>query len=194
MHFIGQNTAHFGLLADLSASMRARKVPCVSPETGYFLYLAMRAIRPQRILEIGTATGVSTLYLAAGMHETAHITTLERNARDAGEASRLFEEYGVAKRITQHEGDAIELLQSGSIQGPFDLVFVDAMKKQYGDYLRLVRPMLSEGAVVFCDDVVLFRHKMDDLYTLMKEWKMEGTIFPTDPDDGIMMLVFPKSC
>lgn len=184
----GDKAAHFEALAALAIETRARKIPCVSPENGYFLYTMARAVGAKRVLEIGTATGVSTLYLAAAVGEGGHIDTLEKNRVDAAEALENFCNTKVYDRITLHEGDALSTL-SLSLPGPYDLIFVDAMKREYLAYAQAVLPRLRPGGLLIFDDVIKFGHKMEDLFQWLAQNHLPATIVPTDPDDGVLIHV-----
>lgn len=186
----GAKAARFVALAELARDTRARKIPCVSPENGYFLYMQARAVRATRVLEIGTATGVSTLYLAEAVRENGggHIDTVEKNARDAAEAKSNYVNNGVDVMISVHEGNALELLRAG-LEGPYDLIFVDAMKREYGEYVEAALERLAPGGMIICDDVVKFGEKMTSLWPLLEARGLTATIVPTDPDDGVLLIL-----
>lgn len=189
----GIKAPRFEELATLARATRARKIPCVSPENGYFLYTMVQATGAKRVLEIGTATGVSTLYLAEGVGADGHIDTIEKNAVDAAEARVNCAD----TCIVLHEGNALEVLQDLRQQydlgafAPYDLVFIDAMKREYVEYVQLVLPMLRSGGLIIFDDVIAFGHKMENLFAWLKAENIVATIVPTDPDDGVLLLVKP---
>lgn len=185
----GARKQEFLALTNLAIATRQRKIPCVSPENGYFLTQMVRVRGALRVLEIGTATGVSTLYLQKGMGAEGAIDTLERQASAAAEARENFARFGDAARIRLFEGDALTLLrEEPMLAGPYDLVFIDAMKREYGEYVEAVRGRLAPGGVILCDDVIAFGDKMTSLWALMEEGDLPGTIIPTDPEDGILLL------
>lgn len=184
----GDKAARFEVLAKLAEETRARKIPCVSPENGYFLYTMARAVQARRILEIGMATGVSTLYFAEAIGPEGHIDTLERNQVDAAEAQKAFVDKNVHERVSLHIGDALSLLKEG-LEGPYDLIFVDAMKREYQAYVETCLPRLAPGGLLICDDVIKFKHKMPDLFAWLADQHIAATIVPTDPDDGVLLIV-----
>lgn len=184
----GDKAAHFEALATLAIETRARKIPCVSPENGYFLYTMARAVGAKRVLEIGTATGVSTLYFAAAVGPEGHIDTLEKNRVDAEEAKNNFVTQNRDEMISLHVGDALETLAAG-LPGPYDLIFVDAMKREYLAYAQAVLPRLRPGGLLIFDDVIKFGHKMEDLFQWLAQNHLPATIVPTDPDDGVLIHV-----
>ena len=145
-------------LADLLAEMKdygeANHVPIININGLKVLVETVKKARPHRVLEIGTAIGYSTLYIADNSAEDVEIATLELSEERAAEARAFIGRSPYKENITIMTGDAGEnLLQ---LQGKFDLVFIDAAKGQYPDYFRKVYPMLADNAVVIADNV-LFR-------------------------------------
>ena len=142
------------LLAEMKAYGEANHVPIINVNGLRVLTSAVAAKKPRRVLEIGTAIGYSTLYIAAHADEQVEIVTLELSGERAAEAGRFIGRSKFADRISIVTGDAGENIQKQS--GSFDLVFIDAAKGQYPDYFRKVYPLLSDDAVVIADNV-LFR-------------------------------------
>lgn len=175
-------------LQHLKQSFQERKVPNVSMDNGMFLYMLVRMLRPKKILEIGTANGLSTLFFAEALKINGEgtVTTLEAQKHAYDEANGYFAEWGHADRIISLYGDAKELILT--LDESFDLVFVDAMKKEYGEYMRLVAPLVHSRTTIVVDDVIKFRHKMDDFFEFLEKGEYEYTIVPIDEDDGVMLL------
>jgi caffeoyl-CoA O-methyltransferase len=105
------------------------------------------------VLEIGTFTGLGTLTMAAALAPDGRVTTLERDERTAAAARRHFEASPVGDRISLVVGDALDTI--GGLDGPFDLVYIDAWKADYPAYYDAVLPKLSERGVIVADN--LFR-------------------------------------
>ena len=124
----------------------------VSPAQGKWLHLLVRMTGARRLLEIGTLGGYSTIWMARGLPEGGRIVTVEVDPRTAEVARANFERAGVADRVDLRVGAALDVLPL--LDGPFDLVFIDADKANNGRYaewaLRLARP----GTVIVCDNVV----------------------------------------
>jgi len=110
----------------------------------------------RRVLEIGTFTGVGTLAMAEALSPDGRIVTLERDEANAALAREHFAASGVSDRIELVVGDAREVL--ADLDGPFDLVYVDAWKTDYPVYYDLVLPKLSERGIIVADN--LFRAGM----------------------------------
>ena len=126
----------------------------VSPVEGKLLHLLARLAGAKRILEIGTFVGYSSLWLARALPVDGELVTLEADETHARVARGFFAESDVADRITLREGKALEVLPS--LSGPFDLVFIDAMKVEYPRYLDLVEPMVPPGGLIIGDNTFLF--------------------------------------
>jgi predicted O-methyltransferase YrrM len=105
-----------------------------------------------RVLEIGTFTGVSALSMAARMKEGGTLITLEADPAHAEVAARHFAASPLADRIELVVGDARETL--GRIEGPFDVVFIDAWKRDYPFYYEAVLPKLAPHGVIVADNVL----------------------------------------
>ncbi|MDD6252915.1 MAG: O-methyltransferase [Bacteroidales bacterium] len=120
---------------------------------GAFLYMLGRMIRPQKVLEIGTFTGYSTICIALGLPEGGHVDTLEINDELQDLIEEGFSRSGTQDRITLHIGDALEFMKSVA-ENEYDMVFIDANKREYPEYyenaVRLTRP----GGFILADDVL----------------------------------------
>jgi predicted O-methyltransferase YrrM len=139
------------VMAEMEALAERDGVPIVYWETGRFLASLCRAMDPI-VLEVGTAIGYSTLHMAEQL-TNGRVVTLELDPVRAGQARDFWSRAGVADRIELVEGDARETIESAT--GPFDLLFVDAAKEQYGGYIELAEPKLSERAVLVVDNMLM---------------------------------------
>ena len=110
--------------------------------------------KPKRVLEVGTAIGYSSLLLAKHMDKEGQLISIELDDIRHGMAKHFISQSDYADRMTLLQGDATELVDT--IEGPFDLVFLDGPKGQYLKQLEIIEPKLSDGAVVLADNV-LFR-------------------------------------
>ena len=110
--------------------------------------------KPKRVLEVGTAIGYSSLLLAKYMDKEGQLISIELDDIRHSMAKHFISQSDYADRMTLLQGDATELVNT--IEGPFDLVFLDGPKGQYLKQLEIIEPKLSDGAVVLADNV-LFR-------------------------------------
>ena len=119
---------------------------------GAFLRFLVALKRPQRVLEIGVFTGWSGIEMARALPPGGTIVACEVNAETTAIAKRYAEEMGVADRIDYRVGDAFETIES--LDGPFDLVFIDAWKPDYVAYYEAVLPKLAEDGVILADNTL----------------------------------------
>jgi predicted O-methyltransferase YrrM len=137
------------LAANAAAGLRPIDV---SPLQGKFLHLIARAIGARRVLEIGTLGGYSTLWLARAVGEAGRVVTLELQPRNAAVARANLDRAGVTARVEVRVGAALDLLPA--VEGPFDLVFIDADKANQDAYLAWALQLARPGAVIIGDNVV----------------------------------------
>lgn len=121
---------------------------------GRLLKMISQMIRPKAILEIGTFTGYSAIYLAAGLAEGGKLHTIDNNPEVAHIAEKYFTASGLQDKIVAHQGDALEVI--GGLGGPFDLVFIDADKENYISYYEAVLPKLTPGGFIIADNVLWY--------------------------------------
>lgn len=141
------------LLLRLEAEAQEKNIPIVGPYAGRFLYLLVRLTRAKRILEIGTAIGYSTIWLAracAPYH--GRVVTMEFNEETAQAARRNIAEAGLGRRVRVLVGDGMDLLPT--LRGKFDFLFLDAEKHQYKALIDSALPKLKKGALIATDNVL----------------------------------------
>lgn len=119
---------------------------------GLILTMLSKMIRPQNILEVGTFTGYSAICLAKGLVEGGHIYTIEVEDELEHFASRYFEKAGIKNSVVQLIGDAKILIPE--IKESFDLVFLDADKKDYCSYYKLVFDKVPSGGYIIADNTL----------------------------------------
>lgn len=140
-------------LASRRLAALERGIPVADDETLQFLLVTLSMKKPERILEIGTAVGLSGVAML-GACPAAKLTTIELEEERYIEAKANFSEFGVSERVTAHLGDAGEIL--AMMDGKFDFVFLDGPKAQYEKYLFDLKRLMNDGAVLFSDDVLLY--------------------------------------
>jgi len=124
----------------------------VGPEGGAFLAWLVGLLNAQRVLEVGTSNGYSGIWLARAVAATGGVlVTLEIDRRKIAMARENFGRAGLAEHITLVEGPALTSL--AALGGAFELVFIDADKPQYVDYLREVKRLVRPGSVIVADNV-----------------------------------------
>jgi predicted O-methyltransferase YrrM len=128
----------------------------VSPNEGKLLYLVARLVRPRRILEIGTLGGYSTTWLARALEPGGSLVTLEIDPHHAEMARRNLARAGVGERVEVRVGPAAGSLRAMISAGerPFDVVFIDADKEGYPEYLDLSLQLSRAGTVILADNLI----------------------------------------
>jgi predicted O-methyltransferase YrrM len=177
-------------LRDLKKLWLERNIPNITEENAEFLKDLIREKKPRHILEIGTANGYSTLQFASALLELENstITTIEYAWNAHIEAVENFKNCKI-KNIHAIYWDA-KLVLPSLADTFFDFVYIDAMKREYLDYLLLSLPKMTPDALIIIDDVEKFRDKMENLYKYLDENHIEYKIVKTDLDDSIMILSY----
>ncbi|MGJ6121738.1 O-methyltransferase [Mycolicibacterium sp. Y3] len=134
-----------------SAALESMPAIEVSAQHGHLLQLLARIAGARRVLEIGTLAGYSTICLARGVGPDGRVVTLEFDPRHAEVARKNFERAGVADRVEVIVGAALDTLPT--LQGPFDLFFIDADKENNSAYVEWAVRLAAPGAVIVVDNV-----------------------------------------
>lgn len=137
----------------LRADALERGIPVADEETLQFLLATLAIKQPKRILEIGTAVGLSAAAMLYAC-PTAKVTTIELEEERFLEAKANFSALGIEDKVVPYLGDAGEIL--AMMDGQFDFVFLDGPKAQYEKYLFDLKRLMQKGAVLFSDDVLLY--------------------------------------
>lgn len=145
-------------LTEALAEMERENVPKinVSATEGKLLHLLALTIRAERILEVGTLGGYSGIHLARALPENGKLITLEIDPHHADVALRNFERAGVGHKVDIRVGPAAETLRqmASTNEAAFDLIFIDADKGGYSEYLRLALPLLRDGGLLLGDNTL----------------------------------------
>ncbi|MCA6364944.1 MAG: class I SAM-dependent methyltransferase [Bacteroidetes bacterium] len=135
---------------------------------GRFLTMMAGLMNARRILEIGTFTGYSAICLAEGMAPDGKLISIDINDEVLPIAREAVEQAGYQNRIELVTGNAAEVMPA--LEGPFDLIFIDADKRNYARYYELALPLLRKGGLIMADNVLwsgrVFDEKINDADTL----------------------------
>ncbi len=130
----------------------ADEVPIIRKEMGNLLKVLLQLVQPERILEVGTAVGYSSILMSENMPQNCKITTIENYDKRIPVAKNNFKRAGKENVITLIEGDALEVLKT--LDGPYDFIFMDAAKGQYINYLPDIKRVLREGGLLISDNIL----------------------------------------
>ncbi len=137
---------------DLEEDSVERNIPIIGPNIGQTLFVLVRATGAMRILELGTANGYSTIFMARALPVGGRIDTMEWGQEIAAEARENLEMAGVANVVTVHVGDALEMVKDLK-SASFDLIFMDIEKEMYSGALEDCVKLLRKGGMLVCDNV-----------------------------------------
>jgi caffeoyl-CoA O-methyltransferase len=186
-------------LAAIEAAAAPESIPIVDRDSGRVL--SALATDRRRIVEIGTAYGYSTLWLALGQPADGTIVTIDPDRSRTDLARGWWRQAGIAdERIHVVTAKALEAFSAADpvLDGPFDLAFIDALKQEYPSYLEALVPRLSPGALVLADNVLwsgrVADPKVDDESTtalrafdaaVLRDPRFTATILPVG--DGLLL-------
>lgn len=138
------------LLRRIDAEANRQQLPRITPEAGRFLQFLVSTLKAKRVLEIGTCLGYSTVWLARGLPPGGRIDTIELDVERAHRAESFLAQAELRDRVQVHVGNAHHLLLR--FVAGYDLVFIDAEKEGYADYLRQGIRLLAHGGVLAADN------------------------------------------
>ena len=140
------------LLIELEKEAEEKNIPIVGPVVGELLYILAKTMNARAILELGTATGYSAICLARGLSGSdAMLTTIERDENMAIRAKKNFARAGLVDRVEVKVGEVFQLLKT--LNGPYDLIFMDIDKEDYVKALSPCRLLLKVGGLLIVDNV-----------------------------------------
>ena len=156
-------------------------IPIIRREAGEFIKMIILMNRPERILEIGAAVGFSAIFMSRFLNSDAHITTIENYPPRIEQAKQNIMRAGAQDKITLLEGDAHEILPQ--LDDEYDMVFMDAAKGQYINWLPDVMRLMKNGGVLISDNVLqegdiieshyLVERRNRTIYKRMREYLYE---------------------
>lgn len=181
------------ILADLN---RRTHVSVIQPRMlsghyqGRVLSMLSHMIQPENVLEIGTYTGYSALCFAEGLKEKGRLTTIDVNEELEDFVAAYIEKAGMGDRITQLIGDAIDIIPT--LDEQFDIVFIDADKKNYCKYYDLVFDKVKPGGYIIADNVLWSGKVLEDYDSLDRETKIIMDYNQkVHEDDRVQEVLFP---
>jgi len=140
-------------------------LPSIPKEQGEFLAFICQLLKPKVIVEVGTCVGYSALWMANALPESKLITC-EQNPENAEKAKEFFSLYNM-NNIILLEGNALQTLPR--IKDNVQLLFLDATKKEYLNYFKLLKPNLDEGSIIIADNCLTFPEKLKEYVDYMRK-------------------------
>lgn len=144
--------ASTGIVAEMEADAEKNRVPIADREVALFLEITARAMNAKRILEIGMAIGYAVVHLAQAIGDDGLIVTIEPNDEMIRRSEDYLTRAGVRERVRIERGKALDVIPR--LEETFDLIYLDALKEEYSDYLDRSLPLLRVGGVVIADNVL----------------------------------------
>jgi caffeoyl-CoA O-methyltransferase len=126
--------------------------PIADPEVAQLMRVLLAAKRPRRILEVGTNIGYSVIVMGRAAGAECVIETIEIDRGTLAVAKNFVAEAALEATVIFHEGAALDVIPN--LAGPFDFVFIDCVKREYGSYLDELLPKLESGAMIVCDNLL----------------------------------------
>ena len=145
------------LMLELEARGERENIPIVSREVGRFLSVMVSSMLAGNILEVGTAYGCSTLWMARAQPETGRIWTIDPDSARTDIARSFFERAGVADRIEIMNQPALDVMRKLP-KNIYDIVLLDALKEEYAAYLKLAIPLVKRSGLIIVDNL-LWHHR-----------------------------------
>lgn len=153
-------------LDEIEKSALEGQVPVIRKSTQSLLKFLLALVKPENILEVGTAVGFSALLMDEYSPAGCHITTIEKYGKRIPVAAENFRRAGAQDRITLLEGDAAEVLKG--LGGSFGFIFMDAAKGQYIHFLPDVLRLLSPGGILISDNVLQDGHVIESRFAVTR--------------------------
>jgi predicted O-methyltransferase YrrM len=175
------------ILRKIEKMSRTQFLPIVGPEKGKILAGVVRETRPKRVLEVGALIGYSAILIGKELDADAHIITIEIHEDEARMAEENIRLAGIRTKVDVLVGDAIKIIPT--LKGSFDLVFIDAEKTEYYQYLKLVEGKLHKGSVVVADNAGIFADQMRDYLDYLRTSPKYSSKYVQVGEDGLEISV-----
>lgn len=169
-------------------------VPIIRPAMQSLMRFVLQLHKPMRILEVGTAIGFSAILMAENGPKDCHITTIEKYEKRIPLAKENFKASGYADQITLLEGDALDILKE--LEGPFDLIFMDAAKGQYITFMPEVMRLLADGGLLVSDNIMQEGEIIESRFAVTRRnrtihSRMREYLFELTHDEKLETVVLP---
>ena len=169
-------------------------VPIVRKPMQSLIKFLLKLKNPENILEVGTAIGFSALLMAENTSDKTHITTIENYEKRIPVARGNIEKSGYGEKVTLIEGDAADVLKT--LEGPYDLIFMDAAKGQYLNFLPEIMRLLPEGGILLSDNVMQDGDILESRYAVERRnrtiyARMRDYLYELTHNDELTTVILP---
>ena len=154
------------VLSGIEKVAQQTSLPIIGVEKGAVLERIVKENQPDTILEIGTLVGYSAILMAKDLKK-GKIISIEINKKNYSAAKANIELAGLSDKVELINGDALETIDT--LDGPFDMVFIDAIKEDYLKYLKAVEPKMAKNAIIVADNVGMFKDKVKDFLDYVRK-------------------------
>ena len=156
-------------LTDFEIENIKENIPIIRKGSQRIIRFMLEMKKPLNILEVGTATGFSTVFMLEFLNKKAKITTIEKMEERAVKAEKNFNKFDKNKQITLIKGDATDILSElVSKDKTYDFIFMDAAKGQYINYLENIKKLLVSGGILITDNMLQEGRLLDSRYTVVR--------------------------
>lgn len=188
------DTGNTEILDQIEKEAIAAYVPIIRKEMQSFLKLLLAMQKPMRILEVGTAVGFSAILMAQYAPADCKIVTIENYEKRIPVAKENFKRAGKDEQITLLEGDAMQILPT--LSGEFDMIFMDAAKGQYINFMPDILRLLKSGGVLVSDNVLQDGDIMESHYVVERRnrtiyKRMREYMYELTHNEGLVTAVLP---
>ena len=175
------------ILKEIERTAESKFLPIVGPEKGRVLVKIVRETEPKRVLEVGTLVGYSAILMGKELGSETRLIGIEIDDDEARIALRNVERAEIPPTVEVIVGDAKEVIPK--LAGKFDLVFVDAKKSEYLEYLRLVEAKLHKGSTIVADNAGIYATQMKDYLGYVRSSGKYRSRFVAVGQDGLEISV-----
>lgn len=177
----------FGKSNDELHAEKELRMRNISPTTGEFISMLIKISHAERVLEIGTSNGYSTLWIADAL-QNGKVTTIEFLETKVRMAEENFKHSGLASRIEQVQGDAGIFLKNAE-SGAYDFILLDSDRKEYVSWWDDLKRIMMPGGLLIVDNVVSHKSELTEFIQLVRETTAcESTVLAFD--SGVMLVKF----
>jgi len=175
------------VLRKIERMTETKFLPIIGPHKGKVLVDVIRDVKPKRVLEVGTLIGYSAILIAKELDSKAHLITIEIHPDEAEIARENIKRAKVPPTVDVMIGDALKVIPT--LTGKFDMVFIDAEKSEYIDYLRLVEGRLHKGTVIVADNAGIFADQMKEYLDYVRSSGKYTSKYIPFGEDGVEVSV-----